>query len=134
MRRHSLVIAAAILTAACSKNPPAGPAPAPASAPPATAARPSTAPPATAPATAPAAAAAAPAAAPSGAVDLSGSWNIALDVGGQVIPVDITLTKGANGYTGEALPQGMQSAPLSALTMQGSNVSMTFSAPDGDAV
>jgi hypothetical protein len=72
-------------------------------------------------------------AAPVGGVDLTGTWAMSIDAGGQQIPIEIHLARGATGYTGDASPQGMQAAPLSGLTMNGNTVSMTFTAPDGEA-
>ena len=113
MRVYAAAVALVAMTAACSKNPgPAAPQPAPAAPP----------------------AAPAPAAAPAGALDLSGAWTASVDAGGQTIPVDVTLTKNANGYSGEAAPQGQPGAQLTTLTVQGDQLSMTFAAPDGDAV
>jgi len=124
------LIGLAAFAAACSKNPsPTAPAPQPAPA----------AAPAAAPATASmaATASATPAAAPTasaGAVDMSGSWVASLEVQGQTIAVNINLARGANGYTGDAAPEGQPGAALSSLTISGNHVIMTFSAPDGDAV
>lgn len=142
MRSTSAVTLLLALTAACAKNPPASTSPAPVAAPPA-AATPAPAPPATA-AAAPQGTMAAPTMAntpaaanmpaPStGAVDLTGTWAMSIDAGGQQIPIEIHLARGTSGYTGDASPQGMQAAPLSALTMNGNTVNMTFTAPDGDA-
>ena len=69
----------------------------------------------------------------SGMADLTGTWAMSIDAGGQQIPIEIHLARGTAGYTGDAAPQGMAAAPLSNLTMNGNQVSMTFSAPDGDA-
>jgi hypothetical protein len=128
------------LAAACSGNPsPSASAPQPAVAPPAPApapaARPAAAPmPAPTPAAAPAPPAAPqPAAAPS-AIDLSGSWSATVDVQGQSIPLDIALTRGPNGYTGSAAPEGQPGASLTTLRLDGNHVVMSFSAPEGEAI
>ena len=99
---HTAVLLIGALAAACAGNPAPTTAPQPA-------------PPAAAPAPPPPP----PAPAPSAVADLSGSWAMAVDAGGQTIPVDVTLTRGLNGYTGEALPTGQSAANLTSLTIQG---------------
>jgi len=65
---------------------------------------------------------------------MSGSWVVSLDIQGQTMVVDVTLARGPNGYTGEAAPQGQPGAPLSSLALVGDRLTLTFGAPDGDAV
>ena len=119
MRITPAVLLGLAVLAACSKNP------APATAPqPAPAAAPAAPPPAPAPA---------PAAAPA-AMDLSGAWTMSVDAGGQMIPVDINLARSGSNYTGSLEAQGQGNATLTALTIEGDRLSMTFSGPNGDAV
>jgi len=131
----AVLIGLAGFTAACSSNPsPTATTPqaAPVAAPASVA---SAAPMTPAVTAAPASAsAAAPAAVATGAVDMSGAWVATLDFQGQSMAVNMNLARGPNGYTGDAAPEGQSAAALSSLTIQGDRVTLTFSAPDGDAV
>jgi glucose/arabinose dehydrogenase len=116
--------ASSLLLAACARNPQvAGPSPAPApAAQPAPSAQP-------APAPAPA-----PAPVPAAVADLSGTWDLAVDAGGQVINVEVALARGPNGYTGTATPQGMSPASVRTVTITGNHVVMHIDTPDGEAI
>ena len=114
----------ALLLGACSRNPqPMAPTPSPAAAP--AAAQPAPAP---APAAQPA-----PAPAPS-AEDISGTWDLAVDAGGQALNVEVVLARGPSGYTGTATPQGMSPATVRTVTITGDHVVMHVDTPDGEAL
>jgi hypothetical protein len=66
--------------------------------------------------------------------DLSGSWNVAIDLGGQSVPAEVTLTRSGTNYTGSITAGDQGGGNLQALTMEGDRVTMTFSGPNGDAV
>lgn len=117
----ALIGGTALLLGACSRNPqPVAPAPSPAAAPAAAQAAP--------------APAAQPAPAPSSAVDLSGTWDLAVDAGGQALNVEVVLARGPSGYTGTATPQGMSPATVRAVTITGDHVVMHVDTPDGEAL
>jgi glyoxylase-like metal-dependent hydrolase (beta-lactamase superfamily II) len=70
---------------------------------------------------------------PPGAFDLSGIWSGSLEVPGQQIVLEVSLSRGPSGYSGDAGPQGAPPAPLNAVQVEGSHVVMTFAASSGEA-
>jgi len=67
-------------------------------------------------------------------VDLSGTWDLAVDAGGQALNVEVVLARGPSGYTGTATPQGMSPATVRAVTITGDHVVMHVDTPDGEAL
>jgi len=67
-------------------------------------------------------------------VDLSGTWDLAVDAGGQALSVELVLARGPSGYTGTATPQGMSSATVRSVTVNGDHFVCHVDTPDGEAV
>jgi hypothetical protein len=65
---------------------------------------------------------------------MSGTWDLAVDAGGQSLNVEVALARGPNGYTGTATPQGMSAATVRTVTITGDHVVMHIDTPDGEAV
>jgi hypothetical protein len=69
-------------------------------------------------------------------IDPSGNFNVALSYGGQPLNIYLQMWKrtDGSGYSGSISAEGVPTITLNAVTVKGSAVTATLSAPDGAAI